>query len=337
MGILDSELKSMAHDYPYRDSLKGSVCLITGANGLIGSLMMRFLLYLDADIKIIAQVRNAGKVDAEFSGNASISWIEGDIASIDFYQLASVDYIIHCASPTASKFFVEHPVETIVSIVEGTRNVLDFAKEKEVRSFVYLSSLEVYGEMKGGGLIAEREAGYINTADVRSSYPLAKRVVENLCVAYSKEYNVPVKIARLTQTTGPGISKTDNRVIAQFVRLATEGKDIVLHSEGSSARSYCYTLDAIDAILCILLKGEEGKAYNVANPDTFISARNLAFAVKKIINPEIEVRVELKDDMGYAPPSQMNLSVEAMKSIGWIPKYGLNYMIDALHLYLMEE
>ena len=204
-----------------------------------------------------------------------------------------------------------------------------------MKSFVYLSSLEVYGSVYDDTVpVTEDAQGYLDPMSVRSSYPMAKRATENLCCLYAHEYQVPVKVARLTQTTGAGIAKDDNRVIAQFTRLAAEGKDIVLHTTGESARPYCYTTDAISGILYILLKGVNGEAYNVANEETYISARGIAEYLKANVNPDIEVRVELNDNMGYAPVTKLRLDTAKLQSLGWKPYYDLKDIFQRLTEYL---
>ena len=165
---------------------------------------------------------------------------------------------------------------------------------------------------------------------MRSSYNIGKRAAESLCHAYCKEYKVPVKIARLTQTTGAGIAKDDNRIIAQFARLAAEGKDIILHTTGEAARPYCYTMDAISAILYILFRGESGEAYNVANEETYISAKDMAEYLKKNVNSNICVKVELKDSKGYAPTTKLRLNSGKIQALGWRPIYGMNEIIVRL-------
>lgn len=145
---------------------------------------------------------------------------------------------------------------------------------------------------------------------------------------------MPVKIARLTQTTGAGIAQDDNRVIVQFARLAAEGRDIVLHTTGEAARPYCYTIDAISAILYILLRGDNGEAYNVANEDTYISALGMAEYLKQHFNPGIDVRVELNESMGYAPVTKLRLSAQKLMALGWQPRYGLEEMFERLIMYL---
>ena len=142
---------------------------------------------------------------------------------------------------------------------------------------VFLSSLESYGtildDTKG---VTEEMQGYVNPMEARSSYNMAKRMCECLCHAYAKEYGVPAKVVRLTQTISPYIASDDMRVFAQFARHAAKGEDIELHTEGTSARQYLYIDDAVEAILCVLYKGEAGEAYNAARKDSYISVRDLA-------------------------------------------------------------
>lgn len=323
--------------FPFSDDLQDSVFLITGTTGLIGSLLVHCLLALHKNIHIIAPVRNKNKAQNILGDSPYVTVIECDLLKFDYSSLGNVDYIIHCAAPTQSKFYTENAVETINTIYRVSDLLLKYAMQTGIRSFVFLSSLEVYGSELNNDIVVEDKQGYWNPLDIRSSYPLAKRVVENLCCAYSHEYKVPVKIARLTQTTGAGISTEDNRVIVQFTRLAAEGKDILLHTSGDSARPYCYTIDAITAILYILLKGENGEAYNVANEDTYISAKDLAEYVRDHFNSQINILIKLDNYTSYAPPSKLRLSAKKLCALGWRPLYDLQSIFDRLMKYLKEE
>ena len=141
---------------------------------------------------------------------------------------------------------------------------------------VYLSSLEVYGvPQTEDGTVTETDYGYIDPLSVRSSYSEGKRMVECLCASYAKEYQVPVKVARLSQTFGAGVEYHDGRVFAEFARCAVEKRNIILHTAGNTLRTYCYTKDAVAALLTILVKGEVGSAYNVTNKntDTFMNLK----------------------------------------------------------------
>lgn len=330
--VLLQDVRDFASYFELADKISGSSFLITGATGLIGSTLIHCLLELDNDIRIIAPVRNRQKAVSMLDNNAEkIELIECNLLSFDYSSIGNVDYVVHCAAPTSSKFFVEHPIETFDTIIKATSALLEYAKNNPVKGFVYLSSLEVYGSISDDSKpITEDVQGYWNPMSVRSSYPVAKRAAENLCCAYAIQYGVPVKVARLTQTTGAGIAKDDNRVIAQFARLAAEGKDIILHTTGEAARPYCYTTDAISAILYVLLKGEKGEAYNVANEDTYISAKGMAEYLKKEITPNINVRIELNNNMGYAPVTRLRLSSRKLRQLGWQPKYGLKEMFERL-------
>lgn len=335
--ILYEDIQRFADSFALATELENSTFLITGATGLIGSTLIHCLLALERNITIIAPVRNETKAHAIFEREElqHIRIVECSLTDIDYNQFHDIDYIVHCAAPTASKYFVEHPVETFSIIYKASERILEHAKNHRVKGAVYLSSLEVYGSIvDDSSPITEDIQGYLNPLAVRSSYPMAKRAVENLCCLYAAEYGVPVKIARLTQTTGAGIAKDDNRVIAQFARLASQGQDIVLHTTGESARPYCYTTDAISAILYILLKGEKGEAYNVANDETYISAHDMAEFLHDHFYPSIAVRVELNDDMGYAPVTKQNLSTDKLRSLGWKPDYGLKEMFERLIEYL---
>lgn len=332
------DIQVFANSFELANDLCGSSFLITGATGLIGSTMINCLLELNRDIHIIAPVRNRKKAESMLEDNVhKIELIECDLLSFDYSTIGSVDYVVHCAAPTSSKFFVDYPVETFYTIITGTSVLLEYAHKHQVKSFAYLSSLEVYGSISDDSKpITEDVQGYWNPMSVRSSYPMAKRAAENLCCLYAHEYGVPAKVARLTQTTGAGIAKDDNRVIAQFARLAAEGKDIILHTTGASARPYCYTIDAISAILYILLKGSAGEAYNVANEDTYISAKEMAEYLKANYNQNINVRIELNDNMGYAPVTKQRLSAKKLLSLGWKPKYGLAEIFYNLTNYLLS-
>lgn len=335
--ILKEDIDRLAASFPMRDDLRGARVLITGATGLMGSLLAHTLLRLDAGIRIVAPLRNAAKAHALFDEDelARMEIVECDLATFDYSSLGRVDYVIHCAAPTASKYFVEHPVETFNIILDGTRRLLDYAREHPVRAMVYLSSLEVYGTMTDDSVeVTEDRQGYLDPLQARSCYPMGKRAAECLCHLYAREYGVNVSIARLTQTNGAGVGAADNRILVQFARLAAEGKDIVLHTKGDSARPYLYSTDGVRAILYLLLKGERGEAYNVANSDTYLSARDLAEQARACLNPSISVRVELNDHMGYAPATRLRLSTRKLEALGWKPEVPLKEMLQRIASYL---
>ena len=321
--IWQEDIESIA-DSEIIDSFKDSVVLITGATGLIG--------------KVIALARNLDKANEIFKNvinNDNFEIIVQDILKPIAYN-KKIDYIIHCANSTSSKEMLEKPVEMIEVIYLGTKNVLDFAKQNDIKSVLYLSSLEIYGLLEKEGLINEEDFGYIDLNNPRNSYPEAKRMAENLCSSYANEFNLDIKIARLTQTFGAGISLDDNRVFAQFAKSAFEKKDIILHTKGETTRNYCYLTDAIIGLLTILVKGEKSKSYNLANKNTKISILDMAKLVAK--QNDINVCFKIDDiNRGYNPKIIACLNPEKLENLGWNPKVELGEMFDRLIKYLKEN
>ncbi len=323
--ILKDDLKYiMEYDLPY-ELLKGKTVLVTGATGLIGVSLVRSLLYM-GDIKVLAFVRNENKAKSIYEQNSNLEIVIGDIINpIDIIE--TVDYIFHCASVTTSKIMVEQPVETLMTSIEGTKHILNLAKEKRCKSVVYVSSMEVYGAFDNlDHEVTEDDLGYIDPLKVRSNYPESKRLCENMCIAYLQEYGIPVKIARLAQTFGAGILQNENRVFAQFARSVINNENIILHTKGLSEGNYCYTRDCMTGLLTILLKGKDGEAYNVSNPNSHTTIVDMAKMVAhKIAKGNIEVLFDIPktNTFGYAADTKMKLNSNKLQQLGWKPEIGL--------------
>jgi len=330
--------------------MSGKSVMITGASGLIGSLLLRlFVAYNNRNkykIKIILPLRNDMKVCKMFTKEQFkyIDIINIEDISIPFNYSEKIDYIIHTACPTSSKYFINHPIETIDSIVLGTRNILRLAYDKNVKSIVYLSSMEVYGQVQlEQNPITEDKLGFIKLNDVRSSYSEGKRLAELLCYSFYKQNNTKVKIARLAQTFGIGVNYNDNRVFMQFVRSALNEQNIVLHTTGKSIGNYVATTDAVQALIYILLEGKSGEAYNVCNEKISMSIFDMAKLVStKFTNNKIKVVTEVpSESTGYAPMTLMVLSPSKLHQLGWQPTKGLEDMyqelFDSMKDYIVKE
>ena len=311
------------------EKLRGRTILVTGATGLIGTTLVNALAYtnkkMSFGIKIIGMGRNAEKAKARL--DSSILFQEADVAAKVSIE-EPIDYIVHAANPTSSSFFVNNPVETIKIAVNGTMNLLELAKEKHVKGFVYLSSMEVYGYPEKGCKVVESAVGGFDTMVTRNCYPQSKQICEMLCKSYQSEYGIPTTVVRLTQTFGPGVEYTDGRVFAEFMRCAVEKKDIILHTTGGTERCYLHTEDAVTAILTVLTKGKPGEAYTAANPETYCTILDMAKMVAdKIADGEISVKIEVDDvNRGYASELHMLLDTEKIEGLGWKAHKGLAEM-----------
>lgn len=311
--------------------------LITGATGYIGSMLISYIMEQEKNVNIIALVRNKDKAKNMLPADVKIVAADlTDRAAMNELRV-ECDYIIHCASVTKSAEMVNHPVEVTESIVNVTQNVLELAKRCHVKGMVYLSSMEVYGNIKceDGNRASEDDAfrGTVDLLCLRSCYPLGKRMAENLCYSYYKEYGVRVKIARLAQTFGRGILVSDTRVFAQFAKAAREGRDIVLHTEGKSMGNYCGIDDALAGIKIILERGKDGEAYNVVNESNTMTILQMAELVaNKIAGGKIKVVFDIPSDnlYGYGADTGLVLSGKKLMELGWTPSQSMEDMYNTM-------
>lgn len=339
---VDSILRSKMINW---DRLIDKTIFVTGATGLIGALVVSTLLQANRkfalNCRVIAGVRNREKA-LLYLGNEStmLSYYISDITEpVNISE--KINYIIHTASQTGSKGFINQPVETIDITLNGIRNVLDLARTKKAEKMVFLSTMEIYGAPDNDRKITERSGTNLFAGDVRSCYPISKIMAENLCASFASEYDVNSSVLVLTQTFGPGVKYNDGRVFAEFARAAIEGNDIILHTKGMTKRSYLYTADAVRAILQVLLDGkQEFDIYNVANEDTYCSIYEMAeIFCTHSFGEKISVKVEIKDisQYGYAPTLHMNLDTKKIRECGWTPEYNLDVMIENLIKYMSSE
>lgn len=328
------------------DRLEGRRVLITGATGLIGFACARLLLErnrlgMGRQTSVLCLVRSEEKAREVFSAYGDADGLELIAGSVEDFPWPGgpIDYIVHTACPTASKFFAEHPVETADALVLGTRRVLELARAKGSAGVVYASSMEAYGDGNAEpgleNLLDEGQVGYVDPLRVRSCYPEGKRMAEQYCCAYASEYGVPATVVRLAQTFGPGIPQTDGRLFAMCARSALAGQDIVLKTTGASTRMYLYTADAVSALLTVLLYGEPGTAYNAANPATYTSVREMAELVAGLApSHPVDVRCEVDPAAPYPPEHHLPLDVSRLEALGWAPTHDLPGMYRNLMAYL---
>lgn len=345
-SILEEDFAEVANsDLPFGE-FRNKTVLITGATGLIGSFLVKSLLYCNRKrklgIHILALVRDFQKAEKVFSEKEYevLQLVKCDLNDGKIDIEIPVDFIVHTAAVTNSKQMVNDPVGTIQTSIHGTESVLNLALEKKA-SMVYVSSMEMYGNPNLSRMITEDDYGYIDLSNARSCYPESKRLCECLCTAYAAQYGVQVCTARLAQTFGAGIPQSENRVFAQFARSAMRGENIVLHTTGQSEGNYVYISDAIQALLLLLVKGQRGQAYNVTNEENHTTIVEMARMVAKVFgNKNSCVVFDIPEDSkeyGYAPLTKMHLSAEKMEKLGWKPKVDLMESYRRMIEYIKEN
>ncbi|MEP6611068.1 MAG: NAD-dependent epimerase/dehydratase family protein, partial [Mucilaginibacter sp.] len=307
----------------------GKTILITGGNGFLPAYMAEALLYanyiLENDIKVICLVRNIDKAKKRFNdylSNPNLSFIVQDVS--DPIQVnTKIDFIIHAASQASPKYYGIDPVGTFSANILGTNSLLSLAKEQGVESFLFFSSSEVYGTLSNDQApVCENHYGYLDPLTVRSCYAESKRMGENMCVSYLHQYQVNTKIIRPFHTYGPGMDLGDGRVFVDFVANVINETDIIIKSDGTARRAYCYIVDAVIAYFKVLLDGTSGEAYNVGNPFCEYSVSELANILASLFeNNPTKVVMENKGNGTYLASKVNRIvpDIKKLKTLEWEP------------------
>ena len=315
------------------EKLRNKTIFVTGANGLIGSFIIDTIMYLNDKEKynttIIANSRSMEKLESNFKryiGNNNFKYYIGDINSGINYD-GHVDYIINCASNTHPLQYSTDPINTIMTNILGTQNVLEFATNSKVKKIIFLSSVEIYGEnINNIDRFKETEMGYINCNSLRAGYNEAKRCGEALCQAYIEKNGLDISILRLPRIFGPTVKKDDTKVMSQFINKALAGEDIVLKSEGNQYFSYLYVADTVSGILRCLIAGKTGEVYNLGNIEADVRLKDLAKIAADYANTKVVF--DLPDEVekkGFSKATIARLDyTKALEELDWKPMYSIN-------------
>lgn len=346
-----TENKNYINDLEYINTLEGlerldgSTVFVTGATGMIGSVLCDALMYRNekfgSDIKILALARNAERAKKRFekySDSKNFKFIEGDINKpLEFHE--KFDYMFHCASNTHPRDYAADPIGTVLTGVVGTKNALDYAVLCGAKRSVFLSSVEIYGENRGDtDKFSEDYLGYIDCNTLRAGYPEGKRAGEALCQAYIEKYGMDIVIPRICRVYGPSMLKTDSKALAQFIKKAAAYEDIVLKSEGTQLFSYCYAADVVFGLLLLLLKGEKGGSYNIADPRSDIRLKDLAAILAE--NAGKKVVFELPDEQerkGYSKATKALLDPSKINALGFKARFSVAEGLERTLEILREE
>ena len=295
--------------------------LISGASGMIGSFLIHVLMERKEDIQIIALGRNEKKAQmalGRYWEKECFQFLSHDI-NTPLSDMGKIDFMIHAASNTHPRAYASDPIGTVTTNVLGSINMLEYAAKNGVERFLFASSVEIYGENRGDqDYFDESYCGYIDCNTVRAGYPESKRVSEALCQAYHAKYGMDVVIARLARTYGPTMLKEDSKAIAQFIKNGLNKEDIVLKSEGTQLYSYTYVADAVSGLLTVLLKGECGQAFNIADSRSDLTLRELAELIAETAGKKVIFQLpDRLEASGYSKATKAILDSEKIKSLGW--------------------
>ena len=311
------------------DILKGKVLLVSGATGMIGSCLVDAIMHKNQNeglgCTIYAFGRNETKARNRFDvwwGSPLFRFIQCDVNEEETIpQNIHADYILHLASNTHPVAYAMDPIGTITANIIGTKNMLELAVRCNAARFLFASSNEIYGENRGDTeLFDESYCGYIDSNTLRAGYPESKRCGEALCQAYKKQKGLDVVIARLTRSFGPTLLPSDTKALSQFLRNGLNKENIVLKSAGNQYYSYTYAADAVTGLLTILLKGENGDAYNVADQSCDIRLKDLANLAGTMVVFDLPTETEAQ---GFSKATKARLDGTKLKALGWEPSFPL--------------
>ena len=347
----DEIIKEDMENIFQRDSWKcfdGTTFLITGAYGMLASYLVSFLIFLNEyksfNIRIILVGRSSTKIKrcfGEYLDREYITICLSDTLDIQKLPDCDVDYYVHAAGIANPRLYATMPVNVAEPNVIGTYNLLKISAQHKTKKFLFFSSGDIYGKIDSQ-IITEDMSGAVDPLGVHSCYGESKRMGENLCFDFFKQYNVPTVIARIGHTYGPNMDlDNDPRVFASFMKCAIERKDIELLSDGRAKRPFCYVADAIAAYLLLLKEGKPGEAYNVCNTNQFLSIYELAKIIAKLSPIPLQVTFknrDLNDKYVENTDNMCNCPVEdKLKKLGWNCEYTAEQGFMNVYSHLMNS
>lgn len=310
----------LKQDIPW-EKLSGKRVMISGATGMIGKCIIDLLMLKNISISIVALSRNEKRAKERFEEYWDMDvfqYISCDVNK-EIPECGHVDYMIHAASNTHPLQYSKDSIGTITSNMIGTKNLLDYAVAHQTERFCFVSSVEVYGENRGDvEKFDENYLGYLNCNTLRAGYPESKRVGETLCNAYYQTHQLDFVIPRLSRVYGPTMLDSDSKAIAQFIRKAAAGEDIVLKSAGTQLYSYTYAPDAAMGVLTVLLKGECGEAYNISDKGSEVTLKQITEYLAEDNGMQVVFEIpDAAEQKGYSTATKALLATEKIEALGW--------------------
>ncbi|MBI5122382.1 GDP-mannose 4,6-dehydratase [Candidatus Roizmanbacteria bacterium] len=298
--------------------------LIIGGAGFIGSHLTKFHLAKNDEVIIIDNYVTGDKKnlpsESERLNNKNLKIIEADITNFDFSCLPSFDIIYDLASPASPKDFQRLAIEILKANSLGLINILDFFIKSNSKTLVFSSTSEVYGDPEEHPQ-KESYFGHVNPVGLRSGYDEGKRFAEALMMAYFRKYKKDIRIARIFNTYGPFMRKSDGRVISNFINQAINNQRLTIYGDGTQTRSLCYVSDMVEGLYLLATTPKQaGKIINIGNQNEK-TILEIADIIKKLTQSRSEIVYKIigEDD----PKRRCPDITKAKKLLNWQPKVSL--------------
>lgn len=264
--------------------------LITGSNGFLGKAFVSALSKVNnTKLILIDNFIVPNNIDSKQNQH---TFIQCDI-NVDLKETLKnykFDYIINAAGIASPHWYNKFQLETLQVNLDGSRNILNLAKDHNAEVLMFSSS-EVYGTPLEGNIpTKETYIGQVPTLTKRSAYDIGKLVTETLSYVYHN-IGVNVKIVRPFNFVGPGLSSTDGRVLPNFMSKVLKNENIIIYGDGKQTRTFCHISDAIDGCLKVLENGKSGEAYNIGNSLNEISMLDFANKIIKLTNSKSQIEL----------------------------------------------
>jgi UDP-glucuronate decarboxylase len=272
--------------------LSGKTVLIAGGAGFLGSYIVAVLERLNRTV--LSKPCKVVVLDNYITGSKknvlgeirdpNIKFVTHDVTK-PFKMTGPLDYVLHAAGIASPVYYRKYPVEAIESAIWGAKGLLELAKAKKVKSFLFFSSSEIYGDPDPKFIpTPETYKGNVSCIGPRSCYDESKRLGETMCMTYHQRYRVPIKVVRPFNVYGPGMKPNDYRVVPTFFLRALRGEPLPVHNKGLQTRTFCYVTDAVTGFMLVLLSDKSGEVYNVGNDQGEISMAALAETVAELFD-----------------------------------------------------
>lgn len=311
--------------------LTGKTILITGGSGFLGKYFLYTIWYLNKNFfsktcRVISLDNYiTGTESNPLLGDKNFTFIKHDVRS-PFDTEDRIDYVVHAAGIASPVYYMKYPLETLEVATFGTKNMLEFAKKKQVDSFLFFSSSEIYGDPDPNFVpTPETYPGNVSCIGPRSCYDESKRLGETLCMIYHNIHKIPIKIVRPFNVYGPGMMVNDSRVIPRFLTSAFKKEPLPVHAGGNQTRTFCYISDAITAFFKVLLSKKNGEVYNVGNDDNEVNMMMLAQTISELFKGRVEIKsIEYPTAYPQGDPRRRAPDITKIRNVlGYDPKVDL--------------